>query len=418
MKRLTKRHLSKLLSLALSLLLLLVLTPTFSAASSTFIRKGNTNEKVVALTFDDGSDGTNFNRIVSILDKHNIKATFFLTGSGAETHPGPVQDVFDAGHDIGNHSYNHPDFTDISTTSMQDQLARTETIISNITGVSTKPFFRAPYGATNQTVLNTVGNAGYLYTLHWTIDTIDWTGNSATAITSRVMDNIVPGAIILMHTGAGAAGTPQALETIIPRLKNMGYRFVTISELLNISANPPANNNTTQTYTVKAGDTLYAIALRYGTTISQLVSLNHITNPNLIRIGQVLRLPGNHTPAPVPTPTPTLPSTSTTSYTVKPNDTLYAIALKYGVSINHLVQMNNISNPNLILIEQVLLISQTTQTPAPTPPPATTTTYTVKSGDTLYALALRYQTSVSKIVQLNNISNPNLILVGQVLRIK
>src|SRR5699024_10984456 len=106
------------------------LLPLAQAAPSNYITKGNTTEKVVAFTFDDGSDGTNFDRIVSILAKHNIKATFFLTGSGANSHPQPVRDVINAGHDIGNHSYSHPDFTTISTTEMLNQLNRTETVIS------------------------------------------------------------------------------------------------------------------------------------------------------------------------------------------------------------------------------------------------------------------------------------------------
>ncbi len=69
---------------------------------------------------------------------------------------------------------------------MKSQLSRTETIVKNITGKSTKPYFRAPYEATNQNVLNTGGNAGYTYTFHWTIDTLDWTGNSATTIYNRL----------------------------------------------------------------------------------------------------------------------------------------------------------------------------------------------------------------------------------------
>lgn len=405
------------------------LLPLAQAAPSNYITKGNTTEKVVAFTFDDGSDGTNFNRIVSILAKHNIKATFFLTGSGANSHPQPVRDVINAGHDIGNHSYSHPDFTTISTTEMLNQLNRTETVISNITGTSTKPFFRAPYGSTNSTVLNTVGNAGYTYTLHWTIDTIDWTGNSATDIHNRVMNNMVPGAIVLMHTGAGAAGTPQALETMIPALKNMGYRFVTISELLRINGNPsvptlPETGGTTN-YTVRSGDTLYAIALRYNTTVARIVAANNITNPNLIRVSQVLRIPTTST-TPTPTPPTTPPPTSTTTYTVRSGDTLYAIALRYGTTVQQLVSLNNISNPNLIRVGQVLRLPSSGGTPTPTSPPPTTPSqppssgtqnYTVRSGDTLYAIALRYGTTVQQLVSLNNISNPNLIRVGQVLRI-
>lgn len=167
------------------------------AATSQFVMKGDTSEKAIALTFDDGSDGTNFNKILSILSKHNIKATFFLTGSGTNNHPSVVRTAVNSGHDIGSHSFNHPDFTTLSTTQMLSQLSQTETIVKNQTGKTTKPFFRAPFGATNTTVLNTVGNAGYTHTLHWTIDNLDWTGNSAATITNLIMNRVQPGNIVL-----------------------------------------------------------------------------------------------------------------------------------------------------------------------------------------------------------------------------
>ncbi|AZP05789.1 MAG TPA: LysM peptidoglycan-binding domain-containing protein [Candidatus Jeotgalibaca pullicola] len=393
------------------LMTFLLIAPSVHAASSQFIIKGSTSEKIVALTFDDGSDGTNFNKILDILTKNNVKATFFLTGAGANNHPQIIKKAVSSGHDIGNHSFDHPDFTTISTSEMTSQLSRTETIVKNLTNKSTKPFFRAPYGATNASTLSTVGNAGYTYTLHWTIDSIDWTGNSSTDITNRVLNNIVPGSIILMHTGAGASGTPSALEKIIPSLKNMGYRFVTISQLLGITGNPTLPNTGQATYTVRSGDTLYAIALRFNSTVQQLTQLNSITNPNLIRVGQVLKVPGGSTPT-----TPTAPTAPTTTYTVKSGDTLYAIALRYNTTVQKLVQLNNIANSNLIRVGQVLKISNSGGGNSSTPP--ATTTYTVKSGDTLYAIALRYNTTVQQLVSWNKISNPNLIRVGQQLRVR
>lgn len=193
LKRQVKIRMLILAVVVIGLLLFWSLTASVHAASSTWIQKGNTTERIVALTFDDGSDGTNFNKITDSLAKHNIKATFFLTGQGAEDHPSAVKRMAGQGHDIGNHSYNHPHFPQISTSAMQNQLSRTETIVKNITGRSTKPFFRAPYGETNAAVLNAVGNAGYTYTFHWTIDTLDWQGHSATYVSNRVLNNIQPG---------------------------------------------------------------------------------------------------------------------------------------------------------------------------------------------------------------------------------
>ncbi|MGP6139632.1 MULTISPECIES: LysM peptidoglycan-binding domain-containing protein [unclassified Jeotgalibaca] len=407
MKRFKHVSMRRLMTTIFSLLtFLFLLGPPAQAATSQFIIKGNTSEKVIALTFDDGSDGTNFSKILSVLSKHNVKATFFLTGSGTNNHPSVVKTAVNNGHDIGNHSFNHPDFTTLSTTQMLSQLSQTETIIKNTTGKSTKPFFRAPYGATNATVLNTVGNAGYTYTLHWTIDSLDWTGNSAATIINLVMTRVQPGTIVLMHTGDGASGTSTALETIIPQLKNQGYRFVTISQLLGLQSVPPSGGTT---YTVKAGDTLYAIALRYGVTVAQLTSANNITNANLISVGQVLRIPGTGTTTP--------PPTGTTNYTVKAGDTLSGIAARYGVTVAQLASANNITNVNLIRVGQVLRIPGTTGGPV-TPPPATgTTNYTVKSGDTLSGIAVRYGVTVAQIASANNITNTNLIRVGQVLKI-
>jgi len=399
-----RSFISKTVGILITFLLMLSSILTFStaqAAPAQSISRGNTTEKVVALTFDDGSDGTNINTILQTLSNHNVTATFFLTGSGANNHPQAIRNISNQGHQLGNHSYSHPYFTQISAAETVSQLQRSEDTIRQITGRSTKPIFRPPYGDYNSTVLQRVGDAGYPYSIMWTIDTIDWTGNSSSDIVARVMNRIVPGAIVLMHTGAGASGTPAALPTMITRLKSAGYRFVTINQLLNINAS-------TQTYTVKAGDTLYAIALRYDTTVQTLASLNNISNPSLIRVGQVLILPGSGG-------TTTPPPSSSTTYTVKAGDTLSAIAARYNTTVSSIAAANNITNVNLISIGQVLTIPGSGGTT--TPPPSSSTTYTVKSGDTLSAIAARYNTTVSSIAAANNITNVNLIRVGQVLTI-
>ncbi|MGI2327565.1 LysM peptidoglycan-binding domain-containing protein [Planococcus sp. YIM B11945] len=311
------------------------------AASSKFITKGNTTSKVIALTFDDGSDGTNIQKILDILAKNNVKATFFLTGSGAEKHPQAIKNIVAKGHLLGNHSYSHPDFTKLTAAQRKTELDKTEAAIKKITGKSTKPLFRAPFGASNASVLATVGASGYTHTLQWNIDTLDWKGVSATAITNKVVNNVVPGTIVLMHTGAGASGTPGALPGMISKLKAKGYKFVTVSELLKLPAAP----NTGTKYTVKAGDTLYSIAKKHGVTVAALASANKITNYNLIRVGQVLTIPGKTTP----------PAT-TVKYTVKAGDTLYSIAKKYNITVAKLAAANKITNYNLIRVGQVLTI--------------------------------------------------------------
>ena len=370
------------------------------AAASKFITSVNTTSKVVALTFDDGADGANTNKILDILAKNNVKATFFLTGSGANHHPQYIKNIAAKGHQLGNHSYTHPDFTKSTATQMKSELDRTEALVKSITGKTTKPIFRAPFGAVNSAVLNGVGAAGYGYTIQWNIDTIDWKGLTASQINTKVQTNIKPGSIVLMHTGAGAPGTPLALPTMISQLKAKGYKFVTVSQLLAYQ-----NTSTSKTYTVKSGDTLYSIARAYGVTVSALAAVNNITNYNLISVGQVLVIPST---------TITPPPTTTVKYTVKSGDTLYKIATMYNTTVAKIAAANNITNVNSIYVGQVLVIPGTTVTP---PPPTTTVKYTVKSGDTLYKIATMYNTTVAKIAAANNITNVNLISVGQVLTI-
>ncbi|SFC75103.1 LysM domain-containing protein, partial [Alkalibacterium subtropicum] len=172
---------------------------------------------------------------------------------------------------------------------------------------------------------------------------------------------------------------------------------------------PPPPPSSTTTYTVKAGDTLSAIAARYNTTVSRIAAANDITNVNLIRVGQVLTIPGNGGTTPPP------PPSSTTTYTVKAGDTLSAIAARYDTTVQQIAVANSIPNVNLIRVGQVLTIPGNGSS---TTPPPSSTTYTVRPGDTLYSIAQRYNTTVQQLTVDNNISNPNLISVGQVLTIR
>ena len=384
--------------LSLVLMLSLLFTLPVTAASSTYVTQGNKSAKTVALTFDDGSDGKNSAKILQILKSNNIKATFFITGKAAENHPQSIKAIVMAGHDIGNHSYSHPDFTKISAPQIKTELDKTEAIIKKATGKTTKPYFRAPFGAVNSTMLQAIGNAGYTKTIGWTIDTVDWKGVSSSVITSKVVNNAVPGMIVLMHAGEGATGTVGSLQPMINQLKAKGYKFVNLTQLLNTTA-PSTPTTTGNKYVVKKGDTLYSIAKSYGLTVQQLVVANKLANSNLIKIGQVLTIP-------------------TTSYTVKAGDTLTKIARAHGVTLQQLLAVNTISNPNRIKIGQILKIpakNSTTSSTKPTTP--TVVKYTVKKGDTLYTIAKKYDVTVSQLVAANKISNANVIQVNQVLTI-
>lgn len=181
---------------------------------------------------------------------------------------------------------------------------------------------------------------------------------------------------------------------------------------------PSTSTTTAATYTVKAGDTLGQIAANHQTSVNQLVQLNKLANPNLIYVGQVLTIKQATSASQSTTATPAKPA-PTAIYTVKAGDTLSQIAASHGTSYQNLASLNHLSNPNEIYVGQTLKLQATTSTSAQTPTPAASTnqgTYTVKAGDTLSAIAAAHGTSYEVLAQVNGISNPNEIYVGQTLK--
>lgn len=168
----------------------------------------------------------------------------------------------------------------------------------------------------------------------------------------------------------------------------------------------PEENNSI-TYTVKPGDTLSEIALRYNTTVSNIVALNpNITNPNLIYPGEVFTISQNSN-------TDTNGNTNSPIYTVVKGDTLSKIALKYNTTVSSLVRLNNISNPDLIYPGEKLIISNNTSLGNE----CGKVLYTIRRGDTLTKIANEFDTTVSEIATLNSIKNPNLIYAGETIRV-
>ena len=175
--------------------------------------------------------------------------------------------------------------------------------------------------------------------------------------------------------------------------------------------NPTGTINTeTITYTVQRGDTLWAIARRYGTTVGEIAEINNISNPNLIYPGQELRIPTNST-----TEGEETRGTGDIIYTVQRGDTLSKIAREYNVTVAHIVELNDITNPNLIYPGEKLRITESDVTNLSPIPKNNYSTYTVRRGDTLSGIARRFGVSVNYLVTANNIQNPNLIFPGQIL---
>ena len=210
--------------------------PQAAASSATdlqTIHQFQTNQPVIALTFDAGSDRGYAANILDTLANKGVKASFGMTGTWASRNADLVQRIVREGHQLLNHTYDHKSFTGTSThtpplTAAQraDQLKRTADLIRSQTGVEIKPYFRPPYGDYDNSVLADLAANGYRYNVLWTVDSLGWKRAPVTEITKRVLDGAAPGAIILMHVGEQSQDGP-ALPGIIDQLRTRGYRFAT-----------------------------------------------------------------------------------------------------------------------------------------------------------------------------------------------
>lgn len=187
--------------------------------------------------------------------------------------------------------------------------------------------------------------------------------------------------------------------------------FLSDTTVIPNTDNPNSSINTEGiTYTVQRGDTLSAIANRYGTTVQELVDINNLANPNLIYPGQTLRILTNSTSNGSETR-----GTGSITYTVQRGNTLSQIARAYGVTVSHIVEMNKIQNPNLIYPGEKLRITESNNTTLN--PVLQNNYYTVQRGDTLSGIARRYGVTVQYLAKLNGIRNPNLIYPGQLIKV-
>ena len=182
------------------------------------------NNKLIALTFDDGPNH-NTNRVLDILKKYNIKATFFLIGRNIKGNENIIKKMNELNMEIGNHTYSHKLLTTQKEKTIKEEIDKTDTIIYNI--INKKPIFIRPsYGTYNNKIKKIINRP----IITWSIDPEDWKYHNSKRIYNSVINKVNDGDIILLHDIYNA--TANSLELIIPKLLNDGYQFVTISELL------------------------------------------------------------------------------------------------------------------------------------------------------------------------------------------
>jgi peptidoglycan/xylan/chitin deacetylase (PgdA/CDA1 family) len=197
-----------------------------------------TSAHVMALTFDAGADRGYAAQILSILERDHVRASFGMTGRWAEANKDLVRRMVRDGDVLMNHTYDHRSFTGYSSSSAPLtgaertwEINSTEATIRKLTGKSTKPYFRPPYGDYDAATLGLARKLGYRYTIMWTIDTLGWNHATPAQILSRCLLGARPGAIVMMHVGIQSLDV-RALPNVIAGLRARHYRLVTIAQVV------------------------------------------------------------------------------------------------------------------------------------------------------------------------------------------
>ena len=203
--------------------------------------RGNLERKEIALTFDCGASGVPTPAILEALRTEGIRATFFVTGQWAKTYPDLTRQIA-AEHEIANHSLSHPDFRELTDNQIIEEINKAEQIIAEITGKSTKPFWRPPFGARDERINRVVAEAGWPYSIMWTVvrtsqgyvtgDSGDWTNITPQEVTANIIraSELGNGVIVVDH--CGSTQTAASLSQTIQILKNRDFKISIVSEIL------------------------------------------------------------------------------------------------------------------------------------------------------------------------------------------
>ncbi len=198
------------------------------------IMRGPLGKSQIALTFETGKSAECFEELIAALERAHVHSTFFVTGSWADKNRDCAAAISKHGHEVGNHCWSHIDLTKQPDKVVREEILRAETLLTQLTGQSPRPRWRAPYGARDDRVLRIARGLGY-QSIYWTIDSLDSAEppKNAEFLIQHVIgqsDAELDGAIILMHVGSRA--TAEALPPIIANLQSRGFQLVTLSTLL------------------------------------------------------------------------------------------------------------------------------------------------------------------------------------------
>ncbi len=204
--------------------------------------RGDPSTGIVALTFDAGNEGGGAApRIMEILRERGLHVTFFLSGHWVDHNPELTRQMLADGHELGNHSYSHPDLTHLSDDQIVFELDYTDQVIWDVTGVHSRPYFRPPFGARNGRVLDVAAASGFR-SIYWSLDSGDWLPRvTAGAVAARILRYVVPGDVVVEHVGSDASA--EALPVILDELDARGWRVGTVSEVLGLPREDQASTN-------------------------------------------------------------------------------------------------------------------------------------------------------------------------------
>ena len=199
-----------------------------------------TQEKIVALTFDDGPYPPYTQQVLNVLKENGVPATFFVVGKNVERYPELVKRIVAEGHQLGNHTYSHPDLLKLDRGQIAAEVDKTQRLLFEITG-RVPDIMRPPHGFRDAVVMEVMAERN-LKVVEWSVMCRDWVNPGVETITRRVVSKVKSGSIILLHDGDGVdstasrAQTVEATRRIIHELKSQDYRFVTVDEILKTTA--------------------------------------------------------------------------------------------------------------------------------------------------------------------------------------
>ena len=197
----------------------------------------------IAMTFDDGPSATLTPKLLDILAAHHIRATFFVIGENVAEHPEIVARAVREGHEIGNHSWSHPNFAKMSDDAVRGQLWRTDDAIKSATGIRPK-LLRPPYGSITARQKRWIHDEFGYEIILWDVDPYDWKRPGPSVVRNRILKETRPGSIVLSHDIH--PGTIEAMPSTFDALQAKGFKFVTVSELIRMETPQPAKSPVTQ----------------------------------------------------------------------------------------------------------------------------------------------------------------------------